>query len=73
MLVASSHHTPFFSPQTTAEDSPYGPPQDFKSLLPPIEFVEGSSTGNFAVPEGKYTPINETPTASKVTQVSLIS
>jgi ubiquitin carboxyl-terminal hydrolase 36/42 len=43
----------------------YRPAKDadaFNALLPPaIEFVEGSSTGAFAVPDAKYTPINGTP------------
>ncbi|KAI0089063.1 hypothetical protein BDY19DRAFT_905998 [Irpex rosettiformis] len=41
----------------------YRPAKDleaFNSLLPPpIEFVEGSSSGTLAVVEGKYKPINE--------------
>ncbi|KAH0839829.1 cysteine proteinase [Lanmaoa asiatica] len=38
----------------------------FNSLLPPpIEFIEGSSSGVLAVAEGKYDPINGTPKASK--------
>lgn len=40
----------------------YRPAKDletFNSLLPPpIEFVEGSSSGTLAVAEGKYKPIN---------------
>ncbi|KAK7061944.1 ubiquitin carboxyl-terminal hydrolase [Favolaschia claudopus] len=36
-----------------------------KLLPPPIEFIEGSSSGTLAVPEGKYEPINATPKAGK--------
>lgn len=52
--------TPAFS--THADDSPaYRPSktlEDFKTLLPPVEFVEGSSSGTLAVAEGRYEPIN---------------
>lgn len=38
----------------------------FNSLLPPpIEFVEGSSSGTLAVAEGKYEPINSSPKLPK--------
>lgn len=67
MLLATPLHLPSFSTQHTSEDSSqYRPSQDFKSLLPPIEFVEGSSSGGLAVPEGRYEPINATPKAPKV-------
>lgn len=67
MLLATPLHPHSFSTQHTSEDSSkYRPTQDFKSLLPPIEFVEGSSSGGLAVPEGRYEPINGTPKASKV-------
>jgi ubiquitin carboxyl-terminal hydrolase 36/42 len=66
MLVATPLHLPSFSTQHTSEDSSqYRPSQDFRSLLPPIEFVEGSSSGGLAVPEGRYEPINATPKAPK--------
>ncbi|KAJ6539592.1 hypothetical protein B0H19DRAFT_1269897 [Mycena capillaripes] len=39
-----------------------------KLLPPPIEFIEGSSSGALAVPEGKYEPINATPKAVKPEQ-----
>ena len=43
----------------------YRPVKDleaFNALLPPpIEFVEGSSSGLFVIDEGKYQPINGTP------------
>ncbi|RPD66958.1 cysteine proteinase [Lentinus tigrinus ALCF2SS1-7] len=48
-----------------AEDSSYRPAKDLESfnklLPPPIEFIEGSSSGVLAVAEGKYQPINEVP------------
>ncbi|TBU33130.1 cysteine proteinase [Dichomitus squalens] len=48
-----------------AEESSYRPAKDLdafnKLLPPPIEFVEGSSSGVLAVGEGKYQPINESP------------
>ncbi|KAF7352580.1 Ubiquitin carboxyl-terminal hydrolase [Mycena venus] len=39
-----------------------------KLLPPPIEFIEGSSSGALAVPEGKYEPINAIPKAGKQEQ-----
>lgn len=67
MLLATPLHPPSFTAQHTSEDSAqYRPSQDFKSLLPPIEFIEGSSSGGLAVPEGRYEPINLTPKASKI-------
>jgi ubiquitin carboxyl-terminal hydrolase 36/42 len=67
MLLATPVHPPSFSTQHTSEDSSqYRPSQDFKALLPPIEFIEGSSSGALAVPEGKYEPINGTLKASTV-------
>lgn len=62
---------PFSStgPQNTSEDSlSFRPARDvdaFNNLLPPpIEFVEGSSSGALAIPEGKYQPINVSPKLS---------
>ncbi|KAG6830330.1 hypothetical protein H0H92_001265 [Tricholoma furcatifolium] len=63
---------PVFSNGHVSEDSAlqYRPARDreaFNSLLPPpIEFVEGSSSGALAVPPGKYEPINASPKASKL-------
>lgn len=59
-----------FSTQHTPDDLlQYRPSKDkeaFNSLLPPpIEFVEGSSSGALAVPPGKYEPINVSPKAVK--------
>lgn len=56
-------------PKNSSEDSlSFRPARDvdaFNSLLPPpIEFVEGSSSGTLAVPEGKYQPINVSPKLS---------
>lgn len=70
MLAAPLTVQPTFSPQHSSEDQlQYRPSRDleaFNSLLPPpIEFVEGSSTGALAVAEGKYEPINGTPKAPK--------
>jgi ubiquitin carboxyl-terminal hydrolase 36/42 len=61
---------PPFSTQLVSDDSlQYRPSRDkeaFNSLLPPpIEFVEGSSSGALAVPLGKYEPINASPKAVK--------
>ncbi|KAJ7094545.1 Usp36 protein [Mycena belliarum] len=57
-----------FTPQSE-EGLKYVPSRDIDSfnklLPPPIEFVEGSSSGALAVPEGKYEPINATPKAGK--------
>lgn len=36
-----------------------------KLLPPPIEFIEGSSSGAYAVPDGKYKPINVPAPASE--------
>ncbi|PPQ64616.1 hypothetical protein CVT24_008353 [Panaeolus cyanescens] len=59
-----------FTTQRSSDDSAhYRPAKDletFNSLLPPpIEFVEGSSSGALAVTEGKYEPINASPKASR--------
>lgn len=62
---------PSFSPQHASEDAlQYRPSRDidaFNNLLPPpIEFIEGSSSGTLAVAEGKYEPINSSPRIQKV-------
>jgi hypothetical protein len=58
-----------FSPNGSSEHSTqYRPAKDiqtFKGLLPPIEFIQGSSSGTLAVPEGKYEPINAPPKTPK--------
>ena len=60
MLASPLPPAPTFGLQPREDD--FRPSKDietFNSLLPPpIEFVEGSSTGAYAVPEGKYKPIN---------------
>lgn len=72
MLASPLNYTAsIFSPTHNPEDpQQYRPARDleaFNSLLPPaIEFIEGSSSGALAVPEGKYEPINTTPKASKI-------
>ncbi|KAF9006599.1 hypothetical protein BDQ17DRAFT_1303029 [Cyathus striatus] len=70
MLASPLLPAPTFSTQHSAEDSTqYRPSRDleaFNNLLPPpIEFIEGSSSGSLAVAEGKYEPINGVPTTSK--------
>ncbi|KDQ64358.1 hypothetical protein JAAARDRAFT_116722 [Jaapia argillacea MUCL 33604] len=75
MLASPLYPTPSFSPTQNSDDHlKYHPTKDletFNSLLPPpIEFVEGSSSGALAVAEGKYQPINVTPKALK-TEVRL--
>ncbi|KIJ69956.1 hypothetical protein HYDPIDRAFT_121181 [Hydnomerulius pinastri MD-312] len=70
MLASPLYPAPPFSTQLPSDDhSQLRPAKDidaFNSLLPPpIEFVEGSSSGTLAVAEGKYEPINGTPKASK--------
>ncbi|PBK69766.1 cysteine proteinase [Armillaria solidipes] len=60
--------SPTFSPSHSNGDDQLScrPSRDleaFNSLLPtPVEFIEGSSSGTLAVAEGKYEPINATPT-----------
>ncbi|KAG6878569.1 hypothetical protein C0993_003024 [Termitomyces sp. T159_Od127] len=62
---------PVFPTSHVSDDAPlqYRPARDkeaFNSLLPPpVEFVEGSSSGAFAVPPGKYEPINASPKTNK--------
>jgi hypothetical protein len=55
---------PTSAPSHSSEDQ-YRPSRDLdafnKLLPPPIEFVEGSSSGTLAVAEGKYEPINVSP------------
>lgn len=64
---------PFSSQLLSDDHTQLKPSKDidaFNSLLPPpVEFVEGSSSGVFAVAEGKYDPINGTPKASKVSNL----
>ncbi|KAJ7129422.1 hypothetical protein C8R44DRAFT_829941 [Mycena epipterygia] len=69
MLASPLYAAPApFTPQSE-EGVKYIPSRDIDSfnklLAPPIEFIEGSSSGALAVPEGKYEPINATPKAGK--------
>lgn len=71
MLASPLYPAQPFPAQLTSDDhSQLRPAKDidaFNSLLPPpIEFIEGSSTGTLAVPEDKYEPINSSPKANKV-------
>jgi hypothetical protein len=70
MLASPLYPTSSFAPQLASDDhSQFRPARDIeafnKLLPPPIEFVEGSSSGTLAVAEGKYEPINDTPKAPK--------
>ncbi|KAK2466050.1 hypothetical protein APHAL10511_001692 [Amanita phalloides] len=66
-MPASS--TAFTPSHPSDEPHQYRPARDLESfnklLPPPIEFVEGSSSGMLAVPEGKYEPINASPKTPK--------
>ncbi|KAH9482542.1 Ubiquitin carboxyl-terminal hydrolase 36 [Psilocybe cubensis] len=66
-MLVSTLPPPIFSTQHGQDD--YRPSKDmdaFNNLLPPpIEFVEGSSSGTLAVAEGKYEPINASPKPAK--------
>ena len=61
--------SPFSVHNPTDERGQYRPAKNveaFNSLLPPpVEFVEGSSSGTLAVAEGKYEPINGSPKPSR--------
>ncbi|KDR83978.1 hypothetical protein GALMADRAFT_688867 [Galerina marginata CBS 339.88] len=64
-----------FSSQHNGDDShQYRPSKDMEAfnilLPPPIEFIEGSSSGTLAVAEGKYEPINVSPKLSKAEPLS---
>lgn len=66
------------SPGFADDSSQYRPVKDLEAfdrlLAPRIEFIEGSSSGGYVVPEGKYKPINESPKAASKsnTDVSII-
>lgn len=68
MLASPLCPNPFSTLQNSEDASQYRPAKDleaFNSLLSaPIEFIEGSSSGALAVPEGKYEPINGSPKAA---------
>lgn len=67
MLASPIYPTP--APSEDRDATQYRPAKDieaFKQLLPPpVEFIEGSSSGTLAVTEGKYQPINPAPKALK--------
>ncbi|KAJ7904774.1 Usp36 protein [Mycena olivaceomarginata] len=69
MLASPLYASPApFTPESTKYTKDI---DSFNKLLPPpIEFIEGSSSGALAVPEGKYEPINATPKAGKPEQRS---
>ena len=53
---------PFREEHDSAQYQPAPSIEAFNKLLPPpVEFVEGSSTGTLALGEGKYQPINAPP------------
>lgn len=68
MLASPLRPGPSFSPQRSDEGPSYRPVKDneaFRKLLSPVEFIEGSSSGVLAIPEGKYQAINESPSVTK--------
>ncbi|KAH6915109.1 Usp36 protein [Coprinopsis sp. MPI-PUGE-AT-0042] len=69
MLASPLLPAPTFGLQPREDD--FRPAKDietFNSLLPPpVEFVEGSSSGAYAIPAGKYRPIN-VPSSPKSTR-----
>ncbi|KAJ7639056.1 Usp36 protein [Roridomyces roridus] len=67
MLASPLYAAPTpFTPQSDEGPKYARDIESFNKLLPPpVEFVEGSSSGALAVPEGKYEPINDTPKAGK--------
>ncbi|KAI0375867.1 cysteine proteinase [Pilatotrama ljubarskyi] len=71
MLVSPLLPSPRFD-----EGTSYRPAKDLdafnKLLPPPVEFVEGSSSGLLAVAEGKYPAINEPPKSTTATDVSAV-
>ena len=59
MLAAPLQPAAVLESRDLAQYRPAKDIESFNALLPPpIEFVEGSSSGTFAVAEGKYQPIN---------------
>ncbi|KAJ3533085.1 hypothetical protein NMY22_g7477 [Coprinellus aureogranulatus] len=61
---------------SSAHADGYRPAKDIeafnKLLPPPVEFIEGSSTGAYAVPEGKYRPINVAPPSPKASTIKTV-
>jgi ubiquitin carboxyl-terminal hydrolase 36/42 len=64
MLATQTLPALSFSASSRTDETPsqYRPAKDIESfnalLPPPVEFIEGSSSGALAVAEGKYEPIN---------------
>ncbi|KAF8914202.1 hypothetical protein CPB84DRAFT_1669630 [Gymnopilus junonius] len=77
MLASPFLPSAVFSQHPSDDPLQYRPSKDmeaFNSLLPPpVEFVEGSSSGTLAVAEGKYEPINASPKLSKAEPSSPVS
>ena len=75
MLAAPLHLASSFSPLQPGEEIQLKPAKDleaFNALLPPpIEFVEGSSTGPL-FDETKYTPINASPRPKNEVSLQLL-
>ncbi|KAI0346869.1 cysteine proteinase [Trametopsis cervina] len=66
-MLAAPLQPSVLDPHDLAQYRPVRDLDAFNTLLPPpIEFVEGSSSGTLAVAEGKYQPINGTGTTKAV-------
>lgn len=66
MLASPLLPAPMFSQDESMHYRPSKDMDAFNSLLPPpIQFVEGSSSGTLAVAEGRYEPINASPKLPK--------
>lgn len=62
MLAAPLQSTPAFNDKDLTQYRPAKDLQAFNALLPPpVEFVKGSSSSTITAVEGKYEPINGTP------------
>lgn len=74
MLASPLLPTPTPSGSEDRDAAQYRPAKDLetfnKLLPPPVEFVEGSSSGTLAIGEGKYQPINVSPKPSPKPEVS---
>lgn len=68
-MLTTAYRPQPFGQEAAISTGGYRPSVDLKAfnelLPPPIEFIEGSSTGALAVPEGKYEPINGPPKFTK--------
>lgn len=66
MLASPLLPAPMFSQDESMHYRPSKDMDAFNNLLPPpIQFVEGSSSGTLAVAEGRYEPINASPKLPK--------